>query len=269
MKKQHVHLLLFLLTIAHARAQSSGDIIITEFMPDPVKVADASGEWIELCNTTDHAIDINKWQLKDGASKKHNIAAKMALPVKPHQFLFLALKGDSTVNGGLHPDYVYSNFSLPNTTGKLLLTDSAGVIIDSVRYSNVVAGKAWSLDPLYFSGKGNDDADHWCSATTPYGNGDYGTPRYSNTTCMMNAINDEHITSAAEVQLIHDELRITWAAVPDEQPWAIWNYCGQLMQSGRLASQSKIFSIQLNEFHKGVYILRLYTTGTAIKFIVP
>lgn len=269
MKKQHVPLLLFLLSLAHAGAQSSGDIIITEFMPDPAKVADGSGEWLEIYNTTTHAIDINKWQLKDGGSKSHRINNKAALLVQPAGFLLLSVKADSTVNGGFHPDYVYSSFSLPNTSGTLLITDSSGVIIDSVNYANATTGKSRNLDPSHFNGKANDDKDHWCASTRSYGLGDFGTPKLQNTSCVNNSIYEGHPLILLPFLLLNNELTITLPEETGEQTWDIWNYSGQLIRSGTCPFHSKRLSIPLNEFSSGLYLFRLSQTAAIAKFILP
>lgn len=269
MKKHHVPLFLFLLSFTYAHAQSAGDIIITEFIPDPVKVADGSGEWLEIYNTTDHAININKWQLKDGASKNHRINHKTALLVQPSGFLLLSVKADSSMNGGLRPDYVYSSFSFPNNNGKLLITDSSGVVIDSVSYTAATPGKSWNLDPAHFDGKANDNKDNWCVATHSYGLGDFGTPKSANTKCVNNSIQEEHPFSSLQFQLFNDELSILLPEKTEEQTWDIWSFSGQRMQSGICPPYSKQLSVSLIHLSSGVYLFRLSKTGAIAKFVRP
>jgi hypothetical protein len=263
MKKQHIFLSFLLVSFSCAKAQSSGDVIITEFMPDPAKVADGSGEWLELYNTTSQAININGWHIRDGASKNHSIHNKAPLLIPAKGFLLLSVKADSSANGGIHPDYAYSNFSLSNTSGKLLLTDSTNLIIDSIRYSNVVPGKAWNLDPLYFNGKENDFPDHWCSATQVYGLGDYGTPRLQNASCLTNEISDSNKA------LLDEELKVypnptkngcllinhTSSAI---QQVELYNLLGKLLYTwSNLAHLSLILS--LPNLDSGIYFLNVRT----------
>ena len=54
-------------------ASAPGTVVITEFMKDPVRVADSFGEWIELLNTTASPIDIDGWTLTDDGSDLHVI----------------------------------------------------------------------------------------------------------------------------------------------------------------------------------------------------
>jgi hypothetical protein len=269
MKKQHLSTLFFLSLLFHAGAQSAGDVIITEFMPDPVKVADGAGEWIELYNTTKQAININKWHIRDGASKNHTINNKAPLMVPPFAYLLLCIKADSAVNGGLHPDYVYSSFSLPNSSGKLLITDSTGMIIDSVNYSGATPGKACNLDPQHFNSKENDQAANWCTARVPYGAGDYGTPRRSNTTCVINALVDASRPLALHLSVVQHQLVLNGEIPLEEQEWDIINCSGQLVQSGSFREQSSFLSIHLNNLKPGLYIFRLRKTGIAQKFFLP
>jgi hypothetical protein len=42
-----------------------GAIVITEFLPDPIGVADTDGEWVELTNISDTAVDLTGYTLYD------------------------------------------------------------------------------------------------------------------------------------------------------------------------------------------------------------
>ena len=79
-------------------------------------------------------------------------------------------------------NYVYNNFTLANSDDAIILYSDSSVLIDSVVYDNgytfpdpsgaSMALKDTSLD--------NDDGENWCTSTTTFGDGDFGTPGKAN-----------------------------------------------------------------------------------------
>ena len=59
------------------------DVVINEVHIDPNAVSDTAGEWFELYNATDSAIDINGWVLRDDDYDAHTITAGGALLIQP------------------------------------------------------------------------------------------------------------------------------------------------------------------------------------------
>jgi len=83
--------------------QNVGDIIITEIMQNPSTVADTNGEWFELYNTTDSAIDLDGWVIKDDGTNTHTISGTLVVPAK--EFKVLGIKSDVSINGGVSINY--------------------------------------------------------------------------------------------------------------------------------------------------------------------
>ncbi len=159
-----------------------GSIVITEIMADPAKVLDASGEWFELHNTGQVAINIGGWAIVDSGSDAHLISAGN-LTIPGGGYMVLARKGSG--NGGISGiGYVYADFLLANESDEIYLLDSNYNIVDGVEYGPgfpMKAGRAMSLDPGAFND--NNNPYSWCYAYTTYGSGDFGTPGKANPSC--------------------------------------------------------------------------------------
>ncbi len=185
-------------------AVEPGDVIVTEVMVNPDKAEDATGEWVELFNTSDSKIDINGWILRDKAIDKHKIANGKPLWIAPKGYLLLARSTDKTKNGGLTAAYAYGNeFVLANQVDDVIL-EWNGKTIDAVSYYQkgllcdpvkpapgcedegfeLTAGKSVALDPTQYDPKFNDDGANWCPGKKGYGDGDLGSPGAANPSCI-------------------------------------------------------------------------------------
>ena len=113
-----------------------GTIFVTEMMPNPSAVRDSAGEWFEVFNSrSDVAVDINGWTVRDAGSNVHVIDNGGPLVISPQSFVVLGNNADTTTNGGVAVDYVYSSFTLANSADEIELVDSLGTIIDAVIYT--------------------------------------------------------------------------------------------------------------------------------------
>jgi hypothetical protein len=165
-----------------------GAVVITEFMKDPAFVPDASGEYLELYNTTNAPIDIEGWTLFDDGIDAHVIAAGGAgVLIQPGGYLVLGINSNTSSNGGVPVAYQYSGFFLSNTADEIVLSDENMVEIDRVNYGSgwpSTAGRAANLKPTLLDATANDDPANWCSATTLIaGSTDRGTPSATNDPC--------------------------------------------------------------------------------------
>ncbi|WP_159019072.1 T9SS type A sorting domain-containing protein [Algibacter sp. L3A6] len=113
MKTKLLFLFSFMLAaFAHAQFTSSpGDIIFTEFLPDPSTSSEAQGEWFEIMNTTSSDIDIEGWTIRDGSSSKRSHLIIGSLIVPANGYLLLTSNSDAAVNGGLVSSYQYGVIS--------------------------------------------------------------------------------------------------------------------------------------------------------------
>lgn len=164
-----------------------GDLVITEFLADPAKVADAAGEWIELYVAKD--VDLNGLQWAKDAAGLANaapLASPLCLEAKAGTYVLFAKNTDAAMNGGLPVvDHVLP-ISLTNGASGIAV-GIGGAPLDTIAYTKTqAAGKARGLDPASNDPALNDavDALPWCVATMTYGLGDFGTPKAENPACM-------------------------------------------------------------------------------------
>jgi hypothetical protein len=167
-----------------------GDIVITEVMKDPSFVTDANGEWFEIRNQTNHAIDLEGWVLSDAGTNLHTIHGPNGVIVPPRSYFVLGINSNPATNGGITVGYKYSSFALGNGADEIRISDPLGNLIDVVAYDDGIfwpddAGKSISLDRALVDPLANDDGTNWCSALAAISsfNTDFGTPRVANNIC--------------------------------------------------------------------------------------
>ena len=164
------------------RTLKSGDLVITEFMPNPDQVADSDGEWIEVFAKRD--VDLNGLVLARDTPEKLALTLDSVdcLPVGGGSYLLLARKSDPTINGGLPKvDATFATALLSGNSSLWLLRGQT--VVDNVSYTSSRAGVALQLSDNKFSATENDNSTNWCDATTTYGDGDFGTPGMANRRC--------------------------------------------------------------------------------------
>jgi hypothetical protein len=173
-----------------SNAPAAGDVIFTELMPNPAAVTDAEGEWIELLNVGDSAVDIEGCVLVDDGAGPESDTINSGGPIfiEPGARVVLAKVVGPLINGGVD-DAVYAfgdAFSLTNDGGDELALECDGVTIDEVVYTTAFgfgSGVAMELAAGSLDAAANDIDANWCSATAAYGDGDLGTPGLPNTGC--------------------------------------------------------------------------------------
>ena len=168
---------------------SPGDFIITEIMYNPASVDDTLGEWVELMNTTNQALNLEGAVLADSGADEHIIAQSVS--VEPGAYVVLALSADLGLGEAFSADYVYSGIALGNGGDSVVLRYE-GVVIDEVIYDDGATfpaqkGVALNLAPGISDTAANDQADNWCAAAelmvTVGEVSEYGTPGEANTSC--------------------------------------------------------------------------------------
>ena len=171
-----------------------GALIVTEIMRDPDLAADDYGEWIEVYNTTAIPMDLYGLEVTDLGTNAFIV--DVSLPLAPHTAALLARSSNPTLNGGIAPDFEWSNFQLSNSDDEVILTHD-GVELDRVEFWDPdwpdTAGAAMSLAPSAYEGVLNDNPASWCDATTPFGFGDLGTPGQTNPICCLDADGDGYL----------------------------------------------------------------------------
>ncbi|ACF14824.1 hypothetical protein Ctha_2374 [Chloroherpeton thalassium ATCC 35110] len=194
-------LLSCLLFSAALRAQSPGDLIITEFMADPAGTSDTDGEYVELYNTTSSDIDISGWAIKDTSSNNHTIDAANGLTIVPAGGFLVLGKSDSLYN---HRDYeVTSSFSLGNTADQIVLENGSGEVICRIDYTDgdkFGSGVAHELNHVanHLSGVTND-SDYVAATDSLFGS-DKGSPGAAGNTIITGS--EASLSSEMEMRIL-------------------------------------------------------------------
>ena len=169
--------------VAHtSKTQIIPRIIITEIMQNPDAVTDANGEYFELYNAEDYAVDIEGWILKDNGSDLHTISNAGPLMIAAKGFLVLGKNEDINTNGGFVCDYQYGSYTLGNGDDEIILMQPDETVVDSVAFDG---GPSWP-DPTGASMElrdvrfDNNNPVNWYTSITTFGDGDFGTPAAEN-----------------------------------------------------------------------------------------
>ncbi len=175
-----------------ASQPQSGQVVITEFLKDPTFVTDTKGEWIEVWNALPWRCNLDGWTLSDDGGASHTLSSggTTSLIMRPGERFVLGINGDTTQNGGVSVRYVYSGFSLNNTSAdQIVLTKPDGTLVDRVDFDNVnfphTAGRSIQLNENFRDVYNNDDPGQWCHSQSNWNasNPDTGTPGMPNDPC--------------------------------------------------------------------------------------
>ncbi|QFT98651.1 Bifunctional hemolysin/adenylate cyclase precursor [Roseovarius sp. THAF8] len=157
-------------------------IVISEIMQNPAAVSDADGEYFEVYNSGEQAVDLNGFTITDNDSDAHVIENGGPLLIQPGQYLVLGRNADTLSNGGVTVDYQYSGVALANGADEIVLTDTQGREVDRVEYDGGPDfpdpnGASMELTDLSTD---NNIGSNWVTATQAFGDGDLGTPGAEN-----------------------------------------------------------------------------------------
>jgi hypothetical protein len=162
---------------------SAGQLVISEVMQNPAAVPDSAGEWFEVHNPGDTALDIDGWVVRDNDYASHTIDNGGPLIVPANGYLVLGRNANSGQNGGVDMAYEFgADVTLTNATDELEILDAALRPIDRIAWDDGrtfpdPVGASMSLrDPA----ADNAAAANWCVSVTPFGRGDLGTPGAAN-----------------------------------------------------------------------------------------
>ena len=163
---------------AYTVSTYAGLIVINEVMADPSAVADTDGEWFEVHNRTNAAINIQGWTVAGNNDSPHTIASSVSVPAR--SYIVLARSSNSGTNGGVTASYAYGAMTMANTSDWIALRDGSGASVDSVSW-------ATAMPAGFTRGVTDPDSDNldakgsnWHTAAPAYGSGDKGTPGTQN-----------------------------------------------------------------------------------------
>jgi hypothetical protein len=153
-------------------------MILAEFFPDPSRVPDGVGEYLELYNPGATPVRLNGWRLTDLRRDSHVLSSEAPLVVAPGGVFVVGPELDERANGNVAIDYRYDRFHLSNKSDRIRLEDACGAVVFDVVYPTdpglpeVRAGRSIELTRLAGPGK----AAGWQQSRTKMRRGDHGTP---------------------------------------------------------------------------------------------
>jgi len=163
-----------------------GDVVINEIMRDSVVTEPDKGEWIELHNMTDEAIDLRGCEISDGAGRAFTVEGPVPISLPANGYYVLATSKVVSENGTLpYVGWGWGDaYSLANTNQTIIL-GCGGAEIDRVAYAWDWPSRTGYAMQLHNGADGaqNDDPAWWCEASAVYGGGNRGTPRAVNKVC--------------------------------------------------------------------------------------
>jgi len=175
-------------TMRDAVAPAPGDLVITEVMPSPTKVSDATGEWFEAKVMND--VDLNGVGLDRAGdtSPPDVITGTYCIHVAAGSYVVFAKSTDMTMNGGIPASSILGTFKFALIAGTTTVPGDVAIVagttvVDAVTWTKSANGASLQLDPDLIDPIANDTESNFCNATTAYGMGDLGTPGAANSQC--------------------------------------------------------------------------------------
>ena len=215
-----------------------GNLMITEIMQNPSFVTDTYGEWFEIFNPTNSAINMNGWKIKDNGIDQHTINSQLIVPAKG--FVTLGINSNSGLNGEYVCNYQYATFFLANADDEIILLDPANNEIDRVEYDGGINWPSPNGASMVFTGTpsaDNNDYHNWTTATLREPSftgttGDKGSPGTNGTgQNLISPAFDLNLKVYLEGPFNGSNMNTGLTGLTDfplNQPYAIspWNYFG-------------------------------------------
>jgi hypothetical protein len=150
-----------------------GTLLVTELLENPVRVGNTRGHYLELVNPTDGDVDLGEVRITLG------IDSTVLQPrwLAPGEVVVACSDLNPARNGGVPcTDLVSWTTSVPDAV--TVEVAATGFVVDTVPLTSfpVPAGASRELRADVFDAVQNDLSGSWCTATTPFGLGDLGTP---------------------------------------------------------------------------------------------
>jgi hypothetical protein len=131
----------------NSAALAPNDLVITEYLANPIGVSDTLGEYFEIFNTTNFDVDLTGLIVRDDGSNSFTVSGAIVGARN-----FAVFSGSDGTSLGLTPDYVYGgSMSLTNTDDEIGLFRPDETLISKIAYTDgdfFGAGVAHELDLL-------------------------------------------------------------------------------------------------------------------------
>lgn len=172
-----------------SRSPAPGQLVISEIMPNAKLTDTTFGEWFELSvvagefdlNCLQYGANTTKF-LADPSNPDLTIEAPECIGVRAGDIkLFAEQEGAPGFDFPI--DFALVDSPSDSNPNPGIYVAMGGQILDEAHYTSTKDGIAWSLDPDKLDAIANDDPVNWCLATTPFAEGDLGTPGAVNPQC--------------------------------------------------------------------------------------
>ncbi len=169
------------LTLADLRP---GDLQVTEYLADPIGVSDAQGEYFEILNLRDQAVDLEGLAVRDDGSNQFTVSG---VSIAAGGFAVFASNDGSDL--GFSPDFVYgARMSLTNTDDEIVLIGAGDVPLYTLRYTDGDAFGDGIAHELRIAMRGLTDSsgptlgDDFVAADNALALGNFGSPGFAGNT---------------------------------------------------------------------------------------
>ncbi len=239
-----------------ANCSAVGSVIITEIFNNATG-SDTDKEWFEILNTTGSSIDMSGWTIRDDGTNAHTITS---LIIPANSYMVLGQSNDTSVNDGVAVDYVYSGFTLGNSTDEVVL-DCTGIVIDIVIYDDGITfpdveGASMELSINHYNATDNDNGAAWCQGITDIGAGNLGTPGAINNCSTTLAITSNEIEGFSIYPNPVTNNRIVMNTLSTSaKNVSIFDILGKQVYTNSFTGTNSV--INLGKMNTGVYFLKV------------
>jgi hypothetical protein len=281
--------------LREAESPGPGDLVITEVMPSPSAVPDASGEWFEAVAMRDldlNGIGLDRERMGDTAPSPDLIQAAECLRVSAGTHVVFGRTADPLSNGGLP---VAGTFRFALLAGSVSSPGNVRIlngetVVDVVRWTSSRDGRSLSLDPAFTTDIANDEPSNFCNGASVYhmtaAGTDFGTPGVPNPKCpllpppgqCLDSGAPRAIVKPAAGQLVITEFLANPAGTGTDttQEWFELKNTGAtafdlngLILKGNGTTENVISSADCKRVAPGGYALLAHTTDPAINGMLP
>ena len=141
-----------------------GSIIVNEIMYSPIN---GEPEWIEFYNASSDSINIHNFSISDVLTTPKSTTIEDTHFISPNEY-FVVSK-DSTIldyHTSIQSPLLFTNFAnLNNDIDGIVLKDSFGEVIDSIKYRSLWGGTVGKSLERIISTKKSNDSTNWKSST--------------------------------------------------------------------------------------------------------
>ena len=108
------------------------DLIITEYLANPIGISDADGEYFEVFNTTNDNIDLDGLVVRDDGSNTFTVSMAVIAPLS-----FAVFSNSDGASLGITPAYIYGgSMALTNGDDEIGLYGLNELLINKVAYTD-------------------------------------------------------------------------------------------------------------------------------------